>query len=237
MSGWIRIDRKIFGHEFFAREQMSEREAWIWMLSRAAWEDTTHRVGGDLHDVPRGSFMATLRELQSVFMWRSDTKVRGFLKRLEAERMIERTTCGPKNAPKTRVTICNYDDFQQPQRTENAPKTHRERTEKRSKETNINNKQDKVQDRVFEILCERLREDTARDFIAHRRGIKKPVTELAAQKLVSKVHGHSDPDAVFNESIAQGWQGIFPDKVVGKKTSNLLRNGMTHDEWLDEALI
>lgn len=141
MSGWIRVERKVFSDEFFPREPMSEREAWLWMLANAAWDDTTHRVGGKVMEVPRGSFMTTLRELQSVFMWRSDTKVRNFLKRLESERTVKRTTCGPRNAPKTHVTICKYDEYQSPKRTENAPETHRERTEKRSKETNINNKQ------------------------------------------------------------------------------------------------
>jgi hypothetical protein len=125
---------------------------------------TTHRVGGEVHDVPRGSFMATLRELQSTFMWRSDSRVRGFLVRLESERMIERTTRGPKNAPKTHVTICNYDEFQSRERTENAPKTHEERTDQRTKETNINNKQSKDGnfDRFWVIVPRKVNKGAAR---------------------------------------------------------------------------
>ena len=141
MSGWVRIERDVFGHDFFAKEPMSEREAWLWMIAKAAYADTRHRVGADMLDVPRGSFMTTLRELQGVFMWRSDSRVRGFLKRLEAERMVERTTRGPTNAPKTHITICNYDEYQAGERTENAPGTHRERTDERTKVTKINNKQ------------------------------------------------------------------------------------------------
>ncbi len=142
MSGFVTIDRSVFGHGFFPKEKMSEREAWIWIIQNAAWKDTQHRVGGKILPVPRGSFMTTLRELQAVFCWKSDTKVRNFLKRLEAERMIERTACGPKNAPKTHVTICNYEEYQTSGRTKNAPETHRTRHEKRSKGTSINNKQD-----------------------------------------------------------------------------------------------
>lgn len=141
MKGWIRIERKVFSDDFFAREPMSEREAWMWMIANAAWEDTAHTVGGERHPVPRGSFMVTLREMQSAFGWRSDTKVRNFLKRLELERMVKRTTCGPRNASKTHVTICKYDEYQSQERTRNAPETHEKRTSERSKETNINNKQ------------------------------------------------------------------------------------------------
>lgn len=140
MSGWVRIERDLFASPFFAGQPMSEREAWVWMIARAAWEDTKHRVGGEMLDVPRGSFMATLREMQAAFMWGSDTRVRTFLKRLEDEFMIERTTVGQRNAPKTHVTICNYDEYKSPERTENAPKTHRERTKNAVKEQ-INNKQ------------------------------------------------------------------------------------------------
>lgn len=104
---------------------MSEREAWLWMLSQAAYADTTHRVAGEAMAVPRGSFMVTLRDLQSTFMWGSDTKVRNFLKRLKKERMIRWEIVGRKNAPKTHVTICNYEAFQATERTD-------ERTGKRT---------------------------------------------------------------------------------------------------------
>lgn len=194
MTGWIRVNRRVFEHQFFQREPMSEREAWLWMIARAAWENTTHRVGGEVHEVPRGSFMATLRELQSTFMWRSDSRVRGFLSRLESERMIERTTRGPKNAPKTHVTICNYDEFQSHERTENAPKTHGERTEERTKETNINNKQSKDGDfdRFWSAVPRKVNKGAARK--AWKSAIKKsdPETIIAGMERYAKERDGKD---------------------------------------------
>lgn len=140
MTGWVRIDRGLWDDPMFPREPMSEREAYAWMVAQAAWEDTTHRIAGEVKDVPRGSFMTTLRELQSVFMWRSDKRVRGFLKRLEDGRTIGRTTVGPRNAPKTQITICDYDEKQGCGRATDAPRTHRGRTEDAVKEQD-NNKQ------------------------------------------------------------------------------------------------
>lgn len=106
--GWIRIDREIFKHEFFARAPMSEREAWIWMIARAAWKDTRHRVGSKMLPVPRGSFFATQREMQGIFGWKSHKRVQTFLDRLTAEGMIEVSA----EPGKSRVTICNYGLFQ-----------------------------------------------------------------------------------------------------------------------------
>lgn len=123
MSGFITIERDLWNHPLFAPAPMTEREAWVWMIAQAAWAETRHRVGNELVTVPRGSFMATLREMQSVFMWGSDKRVRTFLKTLEKEGMIGRTTLGTRNAPKTQITIRNYDEYQSIGRTKDAPKT------------------------------------------------------------------------------------------------------------------
>ena len=139
-TGWVSISRGIFEHEFFAREPFSEREAWVWMVAKAAWQDTRHRVGNDMVDVPRGSFFCTLRELQSAWMWRSDTRVRNFLKRTQAERMVK----VKNNAKKTHVTICNYDNYQSSERKENAKKTQAPIENKRKENAlkkQVNNKQ------------------------------------------------------------------------------------------------
>ena len=123
MSGFITIERKLWDHPLFTPAPMTEREAWVWMIAQAAWAETRHRVGSEMVTVPRGSFMATLREMQGVFMWGSDKKVRTFLKTLEKEGMIGRTTLGAKNAQKTQVSIRNYEEYQSRGRTKDAPKT------------------------------------------------------------------------------------------------------------------
>ena len=132
MSGFITIERKLWDHPLFTPAPMTEREAWMWMIAQAAWSETQHRVGCDMVPVPRGSFMATLREMQAAFIWGSDKRVRTFLKTLEKNAMIGRTVHGSKNAPKTQVTICNYDEYQSSGRAKDAPKTqgrtHRGRT-------------------------------------------------------------------------------------------------------------
>lgn len=70
-----------------------------------------------------------------------------------------------------------------------------------------------------EILCSVLRQETADDFIAHRKAMKKPVTPEAARRLIAKVKNHPYPDAVFDESIANGWQGIFPERKSNERPS------------------
>lgn len=229
MTGWVSIDRGIFEHEFFARGPMTECEAWIWIISRAAWKPTRQKVGPDMVDVARGSFLTTLRDMQTAWMWRSDTRVRNFLKRLEMERMVVSEIVVRKDARKTQVTVCNYDDFQAMERRENAgenagstqPETH-----KRNKEQ-VNKKKEAKASRAADAfegalvaLSQVASPAMAAMFIKHRSDMRKPITEVGAKAIVSKLKGHHDPDAVLNDSIANGWQGVFPDKIKRTEQSN-----------------
>jgi len=120
MSRWVRVQTSIFEHEVFAADPFSEREAWIWLISKAAWKDTKHRIGQTVVDVPTGSMFLTLREMQRAWKWKSDKRVRTFLTMLENERMIETKT----DAGKTQISICNYSRYQEVGRTEDAAGTH-----------------------------------------------------------------------------------------------------------------
>lgn len=126
MGRWVRIDTAIFDHAAFALEQFSEREAWVWMIARAAWKDTKHKVGNAVMPVPVGSFYSTVREMQSAWRWKSTTKVVNFLKRLETEDMIEQET----SSGKTQITICNYCRYQNVEDTENTPERQAKDSEK-----------------------------------------------------------------------------------------------------------
>lgn len=129
MSRWVRVQTSIFNHELFAAEPFSEREAWLWMITNAAWKDTIHRIGSEVVKVPTGSFFATVRDMQTRWGWKSTTRVSAFLKMLEAQGMIKHTA----KTGKTHVTICNYDKYQNVEDSEKTPKTQPEDTGKTQK--------------------------------------------------------------------------------------------------------
>lgn len=117
-KGFIAIHREIFDHEAFKKSPMSEREAFIWMISRACFKDTKQRVGTVSITVPRGSFLTTLRELQHNMLWSSDKKIRGFLKTAQKWSLISTKVVGQGTQKKTQITICNYSKYQNVGRTE-----------------------------------------------------------------------------------------------------------------------
>ena len=56
-------------------------------------------------------------------------------------------------------------------------------------------------------------EEVWQDWINFRKEIRKPLTETTCKQLAKKLAGCSDADAVLCNSIANGWQGIFPERI------------------------
>lgn len=109
MSGWIRLDRRWHKTDCLKQnEPFCERAAWVWIISNAAWKDTTrHNHKGEAVEVKRGQIHVSLSSLETVFHW-SKKKIRTFLNRLENGHMVvaERAQSG------TMLTICNYSKYQ-----------------------------------------------------------------------------------------------------------------------------
>ena len=228
MSGFITIERDLWEHGFFKNGPMTEREAWVWMIARAAWKATKHRVGSVTVDVPRGTFVTTLRELQKAFQWKSDKRVRTFLSALEGESMIGRTKVGPANAPKTHVTIRNYDDYQQSGRTKDAARTHQRRSADAVKEQG-NNKQSNPNG----LQPEGVSDQVWSDFVQHRKRKRANITETAMRGICSQAEQAGWPiEDALAETVQRGWTGFKAEWVERREKPKSERTGQSPGEWL-----
>lgn len=104
--GAFAVDRGIWNHELFAAEKFSEREAWLWMVSAAAWRPERVRCGNSVVVLERGQFMHSERFMAQKFRW-SKTKVHMFLLMLDRHNMVERNS----DHYIDRITICNYEKY------------------------------------------------------------------------------------------------------------------------------
>ncbi len=52
------------------------------------------------------------------------------------------------------------------------------------------------------------------DWCQHRKEIRKPLTAKTCEQQAKVLAGHPAPDAVINQSISNGWTGLFPEKVL-----------------------
>lgn len=71
--------------------------------------------------------------------------------------------------------------------------------------------------------------DAIHDFIEFRKGIKKPMTDKAIELLIKKLNGITsnldEQIEILNQSIVNGWQGIFPLKADHQRTRPAANSG------------
>jgi hypothetical protein len=209
MSGWIRLHRGWRDCEVFAQgAPLSEHEAWLWLLEKAAWKPCvrTNAKGERVH-LDRGQLHLSLRALETSWGW-GKNKVARFLERLCDHDMIG-TVAGQSGQI---VTICNYDKYQE---TEDGRDSQTGTVAGQSRDTHKEGKEGKENKPTarkraraadFEIPSW-VPSDPWAAYCAMRVRKKAPVDSYIAGKLFTKLE----------EFVADGWDAA---KVLDKATLN-----------------
>ncbi|MHA6160993.1 helix-turn-helix domain-containing protein [Pseudomonas sichuanensis] len=79
-------------------------------------------------------------------------------------------------------------------------------------------------------------EQTWDDWCQHRREIGKRLTKTTCERQAKTLSGHHSPDAVINQSISNGWTGLFPEKVLPGAQQGQRRSGPDFNDtsWADD---
>lgn len=74
------------------------------------------------------------------------------------------------------------------------------------------------------------------DWCQHRKEIGKRLTKTSCERQAAQLAKHHSPDAVINQSISNGWTGLFPDKVLPGAQQGQRRNGPDFNDtsWADD---
>jgi hypothetical protein len=215
--GWIRLDRKITDNWLWEDKPFSKGQAWIDLILMANHEDNKFLHGNEITVVKRGSRITSISKLSKRWGW-SRKKVFDFLNLLESEQMLIKKS----NTKETHVTIVKYDDYQTPGNTEETPKKRKGNTEETPKSTNNN---------ITRITNNNIKtysdfptvNDAILSFIEFRKKIKAPMTDRAVELMIKELHKLSaDSETqieIINQSIMQGWKGIFALKQDQKPQS------------------
>jgi hypothetical protein len=233
MGGWTKKPRSRFEHHLFAKEKFCRGYAWDWLVDHAAFKPLSVDVSGRTVELQRGQLCYSIRFLAKAWNW-DKAAVSRFLTRLKTETMIETHT----ETGQTIITICNYEKFNaiEPE-TETGAETPPEteaRQQRDSSETNKKKyKKDKKEETPpkapqgadlfggkpkdpspVEILTQIIPQQLAEDFVEHRRrmGRKHHITNVAARLLVKQWKGKPNVVGAFEQSIRNGWQGVFEVK-------------------------
>lgn len=138
MEGWIKIYRDIVGHWIF--KDSSYLKAWIIILLTVNHEDKKVLIEKELIECKRGQSLYSLMGWCKLFGrgW-TIQKVRTYFELLKNDSMIN--TEGLRKT--TRLTVCNYEIYQNGQQTKNKLITDKEQADNNLITTNKNDNKDK----------------------------------------------------------------------------------------------
>lgn len=243
------VARSVWDDPDFENEPFSEREAWMWLVSSAAWREKRCRgANGGPVALKRGEFSFSIRFLAEKWQW-SKSSIDRFLNKLETRDMLRDTS---RDSVKV-YSIKNYNRFQ----VVGIPKRDTiQDTNRETSGTEAGHERDKEEagETVKQLNTSSLRsEGTASRrsapskpikakfeipswvppepwaaFVEMRRAGKSPFTEQAMRLAVADLEklrdAGCDPGAVLNQSVMRAWRGLFAVKTEGSTDGQRFRN-------------
>ena len=161
-KGWISLHRKILDNPILSRGRTYSRfEAFVYMLLKANHKDNKAVIGNQKIDIKKGSFITSQKKLMIEFNW-GISRLRGFLKLLQSDSMIEIKT----NAISTYITIINYSELQGLQTTNKSQSKHKQNGIKTQPKTNnnVNNDNNDNKEQSFIDLVKKVSKEKDKDF-------------------------------------------------------------------------
>ena len=115
-QGFIIVDRAVFDHPVLSGEPYSKVQAFLWLVSEAAWKPRKRLIGGKPFTLARGQLACSFRFLAKRWDWPL-ARVQRFLACLKIDTMIDTVS----DTHGMIVTICNYDVYQPGTRSSDTP--------------------------------------------------------------------------------------------------------------------
>jgi hypothetical protein len=107
--GVFAVDRGVFNHpKFQSSEPLTKLEAWLWLVSAAAWKPIRRRIAGRAVELRRGQLVASTRFMADRWRWK-EPKVRRFLRLLKSDAHDDAQIDTQTDAGITVITIRKYD--------------------------------------------------------------------------------------------------------------------------------
>jgi len=228
-QGWISVHRSMLDHHFWHGEKFTKGQAWIDLILNANHKENKVMIKGRLIVVARGEQIRSKVTLAKTWKWNERT-VSKFLELLKSDGMI--TTKSTELT--THITICNYSTFQDINK--NSAERNTQHTTEQSAEAvhstvqtnnndnnanNVNNdnkkpvpaKKKKQQEIVAIEYPINLNKEAWIEWIDHRKQSRlKKLTqkgEVLAMKNLVAMGDAQMQRSIIEQSMANGWQGLF----------------------------
>lgn len=236
-TGYFKLHRELFEKPIWTESTLEQRMVLITLLSMASYKKNTWVWRGNTYEIEPGQFITSLASIQEKCGNRvSTSRIRTSIEKFENLDFLTN-----KSTKQGRlITIVNWGLYQ----------SDEEKSQRKSQTTpknvakeiaTIKNKTLKNYKRFKNKTCftENVElNDAIHDLIEARKLLKKAPTERAIELLLIKLNKLStDPTeqvAIVNQSILNGWSGVFPLKNDSVKTKSDMTYQKEHRYTEDE---
>jgi hypothetical protein len=233
MQGWIKLHRKLLASSVFQNPNILK--FWVWCLLKASHAEYTTRIGLQEVALSQGQFPFG-RNAASVELNMNPSTIYKYLNLLEKERLISTK----RNNKFTIVTVENWVLYQGDNECEEQQNNNNVTTKEQQRNTNKNVKNDKnVKKDIYSVIPPELH-DPVKEFIEHRKNIKKKMSDRAIELMMKKLNELSKGDIetskkILEQSILSGWAGVFPLKheTSGNPYLDRLKKGQENEHRTD----
>lgn len=223
-SGWISLYRRIRDHWIW--QDPVKFKWWIDIILTVNHEDKKVNIGMRLIECKRGQVVMSLRNWADRWKVSRDT-TRNFLELLKKDGMI--TTENLINT--TRITVCNYDDYQGGLRTsqtqtERQPNASQTLDDTNNNDNNSNNENKDIVEKSYSKIDIYPFDEFWNDY-DKKRGSK--------EKLIKKWNKISDSEKLKIKEHIPIYKKSQPDKEFRKDPETFLNNKSWNDEIIKSS--
>lgn len=220
-NGWVKLHRKMLDNPIIMKDA-EHLAVWMYLLLNATHCEYPALFKGEKIMLQPGQLITGRKSIAGALDV-NESKVRRILDSFENDQQIDRQ----RSNQNTLISLKNWEKYQlcdQPndQQTTNDRPTTDQRPTTNNNDKNIKN----VKNEIYIYSDDHKLNNSILEFIAYRKSIKKPMTENAVKLMLGKLNKMSsdvnEQIDILNQSIVNGWAGIFPlpvEKRQQKKNS------------------
>ena len=222
-NGYIKLYRKSIDSKVFKNDGLWR--VWTWCLMKAnhkeAWLPVVTGRGSTEVHLLAGQFLYG-RKTASKELDMKESTIRNRIAKLKKMQNLDVKV----DTHFSIISIINWDIYQSEKAKEDRQEDRQRTGKGQAKDTDKNDNNDKNDKNLKEreIIPVWLDEKTWSDFIKFRVSIKEKMSEKAEKLILNKLSklrdDGNDPKEVLEESIMNGWKGVFPLKKNKIATSN-----------------
>ena len=233
-NGWVKLHRKMLDNPIIMKDA-DYLAVWMYLLLNATHSEYPALFKGEKIMLQPGQLITGRKSIAGALKV-NESKVTRILKAFKNEQQIEQQTSNKNRL----ITVVNWDKYQLcDQQTEQQVNNNRTTSEQQPN-TNKNDKNIKNGKNEINTYSDNATlNKSILEFMAYRKSIKKPMTDNAVKLMLRKLNKMgsdvNEQVEILNQSIVNGWTGIFPLREEKKQQKQNKFNNFPQRDYDFEA--